>query len=155
MIIIEFLSHVVEDIRLSLIASGLYDYCLKVLRETEEDDGMVREFLGTLNALLLTRMLRMDVVTFPLLNSLGTAFTDFICKHEAIPLLITLLEKATEVELIAEIIDMMTPWAETGTSDCDSMSGLYLSGVAVILPGAGSSATHLQAVPGQCEGRAH
>lgn len=86
-----------EDIRLSLIASGLYDYCLKVLRETEGDDGMVREFLGTLNALLLTR----------------TAFTDFICKHEAIPLLITLLERATEVELIAEIIDMMTPWAET------------------------------------------
>jgi hypothetical protein len=86
-----------EEIRLFLIGSGLFDYCINIMKDTVEDDGMVREFMGTLNALLQTK----------------TAFTDFICKYNAIYLLLDLLSKATQVDLIADILDIFNPWAET------------------------------------------
>lgn len=43
-----------ETIRNYLSSCGVLEQCVRILRDTEDDDGMISEFLGVISAMIVT-----------------------------------------------------------------------------------------------------
>jgi len=85
-----------ETIRMFIAQNGLLEVGVGILRDTEDDDGLVAEFFGIIGSLISTKTIMMD----------------FIFKYHGIKILLNALVKAKNVNLIVDLTDLLQQWAE-------------------------------------------
>eukprot|EP01125_Pyxidicula_operculata_P004448 TRINITY_DN1684_c1_g1_i2.p1 TRINITY_DN1684_c1_g1~~TRINITY_DN1684_c1_g1_i2.p1 ORF type:complete len:505 (-),score=125.74 TRINITY_DN1684_c1_g1_i2:581-2095(-) len=80
-----------EDIRMWLASNKIIERCVNILKNTEDDDGMILEFVGIMNAISQTK----------------TICNDLLNNKETITSLFKALVNADNVELIVEIQEFL------------------------------------------------
>eukprot|EP01126_Amoeba_proteus_P004758 TRINITY_DN1157_c0_g2_i13.p1 TRINITY_DN1157_c0_g2~~TRINITY_DN1157_c0_g2_i13.p1 ORF type:complete len:609 (+),score=97.22 TRINITY_DN1157_c0_g2_i13:73-1899(+) len=86
-----------EEIRMNYVVNGVLEYAIHILQVTEDDDSMVAEFVGVINGMTSTK----------------TVLYDFLNKYNGLNTLVDILIKAHAVQLIADVTDLVTSWAES------------------------------------------